>query len=1838
MFLGRLWNACFLKQRRNILIKYLFNKKAKKKAAYFLLIIFLCNTVICDMSLTYAAEATRTEETDASETAAESVGEMGEIDIEKEVVNDEPVLLTNTVSGPLTGIMPFEPSSIGSDKTSLLGKNNLEELVVNVIQDNKTIGEGDKIDSQKEFTFNFSFQIPVGFDDPNVGVDVNDDSTYMKSGDWAEFNIDNEVDIKIDVSNPVPIYNGSGSDKIHIADAIFSGGKVKIIFTDEINPDKEVHTVKVQASFECSFDDSGSPDAGGDEEVVIINKSFNVEVPAKEVKISGAKSGTIDTADDKFINWVVRVSAEAARPGSDNVSAGNLVGFTFTDILSKDIGDSVGDYVPDSLWIGLSNNKNDAVLVTSGVSYDNNTGELKYGFVEDTAGSGECLGTRYLFFQTEIKDEDYVTDKGKKLTNKAIVSNGDDITKNIQGNADVPKKTWITKEAKVENESSSTAFDPDKQYIKWTVTVNQGFGKIDNAKIEDAIPAGLTYVNDTGHDSKRYDWDDAAGDFSSSPSSISVSGSGSNVIFELGKITKPVKVEFYTKVNAGQGIEHTTKTYKNKAVLKGSIIPAGGFDAEVTSGPVGVASIIKKGNPYNSKDHSIHWDVTLDSKGQDYIDSNFRVLDLLVYGGEDSFSLADRTESFTSGGNDLRDVSNSVLKQVTPRFYQKFDRNSFSGAGLKPVFHELKDGDKVIAELMVVTTDAYGGIGNNKESKFSYKTIVTNPDYYASNASNKVYNSAGFFAGNTKIKDADASINIKSNMMNKTVMPAENANKVIIDGNDYTSVNTDGNDANSFNYNNKTVIYKLHVNANGLTDAAKDITTVDGGVMGAFTINDVLPPGWEFKELSASEKFWIYEGTANSDKVKADKKLSSVEYGFLKDGTALFTQATADKGEGITFQFDELKKPYLILLKAGPTEEKAKEYFSKNALGSSKYNIKNTAVLSNDNITVSTDDYEDISFESNILSKSFDSLTAANTDYMTWTVTYNPYHIGTSGNKITDTLPIGIDVRVNNNGELIFTDNDGNKNISLTAMNLKDDGTLEDGSEIELAGKGIVTYDSADRKLQLDIPDTAKAYKLSYITDIEGLKGKNFTNHVELSTIGGGNPVTANGSYSISYHTTGASLLRGGWIEIKKTDTDNNPLADAEFSLFSEDGTVPVKQGITYNDGILRMKTIYPGDYILAETKTPSGYVVSGQRYAVKVTYDSKNKKYITSINGKTGVDSNKIAVVNHKASTVGNLEISKTVAGNRLDTDKDKSFEFTVKFSNGAGAELTGEFPYIRKDDPSIPGGIIKSGDVIKLAHEEAIVICDLPGGTVCNVKERDYTLEDYITSISGLDADGNVTIEADQTKKAAFTNIKNMGGLVIQKRVEGNTGDREKKFEFTLTFQKTGGSSYPYYLNGATVQSGTVASGDSFQLAHSDFISIPDLPKGAVYKAEEKDYKAEGYKTSAMGTEGTIEEGSTKIALFTNTKDTGNLTISKEVIGNDGEKDKKFKFTVTLTDGMAVSYPYKGNGGALDGVLICNTENNIELAHGESISFSDLPAGTKYEVIEEDYSSEGYVTTKTDESGTIEMGKTSLASYCNSRNKGSLVISKRVEGNAGDTAKKFSFIVDFKDKDGKITNESYPYQAVFNNKLTDPATSMPAAGTVKSGDTIYLAHEESLAISGILEGTSYIVTEESVAKKGYSVEAEGDTGIITGMSAYEAAFINTKNEPESSDGGNHGGSSEGSGKNENAPAVDKKYETPEYETGKAPDPNNMNSPDKIVLVNRDGSIIDTYTKQENADGTFSYVNAKGEVLADSAITKTGDTMNAAGLIISGFLAIGAAIAIILLIIKKRRNGYYYD
>lgn len=227
---------------------------------------------------------------------------------------------------------------------------------------------------------------------------------------------------------------------------------------------------------------------------------------------------------------------------------------------------------------------------------------------------------------------------------------------------------------------------------------------------------------------------------------------------------------------------------------------------------------------------------------------------------------------------------------------------------------------------------------------------------------------------------------------------------------------------------------------------------------------------------------------------------------------------------------------------------------------------------------------------------------------------------------------------------------------------------------------------------------------------------------------------------------------------------------------------------------------------------------------------------------------------------------------------------------------------------------------------------------------------------------------------------------------------------------------------------------------------------------------------------------------------KKTGNLTISKEVCGNQGEKERDFNFIVVLGDPEI-----SGTYGNID---FRNGTATFTLKHGENKTAKGLPLGVIYEVKETDADRDGYTTICTGGTGVITEDGAQV-SFINRREKdtsssnpdpsptpdpdstekvGSLIISKFVSGSQGERWREFTFQITLSDDsvNGVYGDLEFEYgKAIFR-----------------------LKHGDNRIVSGLPAGIGYKVEESDNA--GYEVTKSGDIGYIIPGKSVRAVFHN--------------------------------------------------------------------------------------------------------------------------------------
>lgn len=1450
----------------------------------------------------------------------------------------------------------------------------------------------------EDLIFHFAFpQVPTeSF--PAAG------GAFISQNDTAQIKIGKGVSGTIP-SAPIPLDAG-GIIVGHATIAYEAGEAVaNIVFdwTSEveelINGDGGVQIINAGFQANLEYNASGAAEEGGKKYLAILDKKVFINAPVVPITYKIDKKNGIINWDAKTIEWEIEITA------TQGGIAANLDGLTFSDYLA-----GVGQYDSGSFKVsGISDAEPAATSPT-----------LTYTFPENTSSP------KTITFKTKISDADYYSNSVRTITNTARLLQDTTELDSDPGTATLDAKRWMTKTGEVNKTQGGTGtYDPTGRTITWTITANTSGVSLNDVKITDKLPSGLTWQSAMLHRGTI-----SGSDITWGPGEAQTDP-GVNGEYNIGNITTPIQLVIVSEVpNDANGTTSST-SYNNSASITWDGLDGNG---PIGSGNVGIGigynPIAKNGTRTGSNtDRKIRWTVTIDPRGQNF-GADMKVYDLLVYG---SGSIVGLVDGLPTGIN---------LSDLTQRFNQKY-AGSFTAAEGSPTLsgvHTIMQGGIAIADLVEVA------VSGTAKNTFTFESQVVNPAVFAKNGSEVVHNTAWLFRGTVRLNSASDNVTYDTKILHKEVL-----NRAEAEAADPNAGNI-GNAGNGFNHESKTAIFRISVNSDGLDFTGAGIDS------GNVTVTDTLPKGWVLDRTF----YKVFEGTGGSDSVAAGGDVTD-SIGI----TPVFADAVDPNGETVAFTFTTLDKPYVILVKARLTDEQYEKYLEANDASVSPVN---TATLRVEKWGLTKTATQAVTVKTKVLNKTYQLNQVQAT--LTWMVEYNPFALNIAEDMasviIEDTLSEGIELRIGADGKPVWQ-TEGQDNFRVIELTVGADGNMPVNGTLIAPLDDAVTYDGATRTLTFKVPHAERAYRLTYVTDITRENNGPVSNQVKLagSSVG---EAGANETHIVQYQSGWASLQRGGWIEITKVDGLDQILPGAEFTLYAADGTTVIRQLKSGPDGKLKMKAVPVGSYMLKETAAPDGYIMDTGIYNVEVSGTGLN--VTTSINGQ---QSNTLTVKNFAADTVGDLTISKTLAGNANETTKE--FTFTVTLPAGT---------YFYSGSKT---GQITSNGTITLKGGESITIHNLPKGAAYAVSENDYSGDGYAATSSGAAG----FIVAGDTQNATFTNTKNVGRLEVTKTVAGNSGDKTKDFDFRVMFTGTGYNRvYTYTISDkdGPVRTGSVSNGiATFQLKHDQKAVFEDLTAGMDYIAEELNAAATGHVVTSTGAAGVVAAGEIKTASFTNTKNiytapaTGNLTISKTVTGEGGDRTRKFEFTVSFT-GASGSYPYSG---ASSGSL--SSGGKITLAHGESITITGLPVGAAYTVTESDYTKDGYVTARAGDSGTVAPGGSYTAAFTNTKQAvktGSLTISKTVTGEGADLTKRFEFTV-------TLTGapDAYDYSGVSSGKL-------------RSGDKITLAHGEHITITGLPEGAAYAVTE--AAEEGYAASGTGTTGVIAADVTQTAAFINTK------------------------------------------------------------------------------------------------------------------------------------
>ena len=539
----------------------------------------------------------------------------------------------------------------------------------------------------------------------------------------------------------------------------------------------------------------------------------------------------------------------------------------------------------------------------------------------------------------------------------------------------------------------------------------------------------------------------------------------------------------------------------------------------------------------------------------------------------------------------------------------------------------------------------------------------------------------------------------------------------------------------------------------------------------------------------------------------------------------------------------------------------------------------------------------------------------------------------------------------------------------------------------------------------------------------------------------------------------------------------------------------------------------------------------------------------------------------------IGSIEITKALAGTGSDKGYGKTFKFDVKLWNEHNLDLlnarTSTMPSgvddLTKTNEQRDGHDVYAGTVSITMGEDgqpvSASITNIPAHTCYEIVEHDYTDDGYTTQ-TPQNAFGIIDVvnEAGREAVMTFTNTRESGTLALSKALKGNATDSEKEFTFHVKLENarfdtaTQRDAYDVVIreaNKADVQT-TVARDANGEyvltLKGGQTATLLDVLYGTTATVAEDDYTAEGYEAVSTQTAAVNGQTPDAAAAFTNERNVGVLSVTKNAVGNAVKFEKNgravFSFSATLTYADWIDLTQTNNLPTVDGKtpknMTVDAKNHTvtlslsipvtEAARVGSLNVENILKGTRYAVREVFDAQDGYYLTVSTQNGrvngsevtgTIADALTGDAVFTNTRNVGALEITKKLEGtgyndrvavsNAVRTS--FGFTVRLWREDGvRLTGDNRPTlngkALTLETRTENGFTYDEAHVTVDMADGAAATGEErGVTVGNILVDTHYTVIED---ENGYQTEGyvvrQGEQGGVMTDAGDTLRFVNTR------------------------------------------------------------------------------------------------------------------------------------
>lgn len=612
----------------------------------------------------------------------------------------------------------------------------------------------------------------------------------------------------------------------------------------------------------------------------------------------------------------------------------------------------------------------------------------------------------------------------------------------------------------------------------------------------------------------------------------------------------------------------------------------------------------------------------------------------------------------------------------------------------------------------------------------------------------------------------------------------------------------------------------------------------------------------------------------------------------------------------------------------------------------------------------------------------------------------------------------------------------------------------------------------------------------------------------------------------------------------KGADSSQNFLF--EINLTSTDATLSdkLKGSTTFGDVNFKngKATVYLKDKDVVELRN----IPVGVTWEIKEKATEGYKTEVTAGTGSAAETNTSTGVIQKDVTTevrYTNTKISSNPGGGETPEDPTGSFKVKKLVENGSdtnefyfSAALTGlkaqkaytvkitKADNTPKEDLPITSNAAGTAYVeFQLKNGETAEFVDFPIGSNYQIKEdaNDYTASYEITAEKNPDklkavmsqnrnyeskkelSTQKETLDADEKALITFTNSKpapkeDTVDIKVKKSWNDRGDSTKRPSEITVRlYQSTSDKE-----EGDMIATAKLDESGGWETTFKDMDRYP-INSTTPYIYTVKEDPVAGYESKVTKDETTHKY---TITNTLSTVATGDLRLSKTVDGTGADKEKEFRFELTMKtkDGNALqgSFPLdSGEGkGTKTGTIYFdeNGKGTISLKDGESAYITGLPEETTYDVKETAYVDwTPSLLDGTTWNGTIRKDITSEIKVKNTyEEKRQLTVKKTVEGSMGSKTKQFQFQLKLTAPAGQVLPTELEYTKGEETKMMQ---------LKKDVYEFTLAHEETIVIKGIPSQSTYTVTEVDGESNGYTVTQTNATGTMKADTT--VSFVNTKN-----------------------------------------------------------------------------------------------------------------------------------